>query len=57
MVAHDNPNPHAKQNSEISTDVIDNEVIMLKFERFRKKALDFKRLYLNNLWMKLSKVW
>ena len=34
-VAHDKPIPHAKKNSEISTDVRDNDVIMLKFEHFR----------------------
>ena len=31
-VARDKPIPHAKQNFEISTDVIDNDVIMSKFE-------------------------
>ena len=39
-VAHNKPIPQAKQKSEISTDVIDNDVIMLKFERFRRKALN-----------------
>ena len=34
-VAHDKTILHKKQNSEISTDVIDNDVILLKFERFR----------------------
>ena len=32
--AHDKSIPHAKQNFEISTDVKDNDVVMLKFERF-----------------------
>ena len=36
-VAHDKPIPHAKQNFEISTDIIDNDVIMSKFECFVKK--------------------
>ena len=39
-VAHGKPIPHAKENSEISTDVRDNDVIMLKFECFRRKALN-----------------
>ena len=43
------PIPHTKQNSEISTDIIDNDVIMLKFERFSRKALSFKRLSLSSL--------
>ena len=51
-VAHDKPIPHAKENSEISTDVI-----VLRFERFRRKALRFERLYLSSLWMKLCKIW
>ena len=38
-VAHDKPIPHAKQNFEFSTDVTDNDVIMSKFEWFRRKAL------------------
>ena len=55
-VDHDKPIPKvAKRNSAMSTDVIDNDVIMLKFERFRRKALNFKRLYQSNLWMKLCK--
>ena len=41
-VAHHKPIPHAKENFEISTDVKDNDVIVLKFERFRQKALNFK---------------
>ena len=45
-VAHDKPIPHAKEYSVIST-----EVIMLTFERFRRKALNFKRLYISSLWM------
>ena len=38
-VAHDKPILHAKENSKISTDAIDNDVIMSEFERFRWKAL------------------
>ena len=52
-VAHDKPIPHAKENSEISTDVKDNDVIMLKFERFRQKTISFKRLDLSSLQMNL----
>ena len=37
-VAHGNPIPHVKENFEIFTDVRDNDVIMLKFEHFRRKA-------------------
>ena len=48
-VAHDKPIPHAKQNFEISTDVKDNDVIMSKFECFRRKALNLKRLYHRSL--------
>ena len=56
-VAHDKPISHAKQNFETSTDVIDNDVIMSKFECFRRKALNFKMLYHSSLWMKLFKIW
>ena len=56
-VAHDKNILHKKQNSEISTDVIDNDVILLKFERFRWKAFDFKRLSLSSLWIKHGKNW
>ena len=56
-VAHGKPIPHSKQNSEILTDVRDNDVIVLKFEHFRRKALSFKRLYLGSLWMNLYKIW
>ena len=52
-VAYAKPIPHAKQNSEISTDVIDNDIIMSKLEHFHCKALNFKTLYLSSLWMKL----
>ena len=38
-VDHDKPVPHGKQNFEIFTEVIDNDVIMSKFECFRRKAL------------------
>ena len=54
-VAHGKPIPHAKENSEIFTDIRDNDV--LKFERFCRKALNFERLYLGSLWMKLCKIW
>ena len=50
-VVHDKPIPHAKQNCKASTDVI-----MLKFERLRRKALNLKRLYLSSLHMKLCKI-
>ena len=56
-VAYDKPIPHAKENFEISTDVKDNDVIVLKFERFLPEALNFERLYLSSLWMKLCKIW
>ena len=56
-VAHDKPIPHAKENSKVSTYVKDNDVIMLKFKCFCRKALNFKRLYLSSLWMKLCKIW
>ena len=55
-VTHDKLISHAKQNPEISTDVIDNNVIMLKSERFRRKALNFKRLHVSTLWIKLCKI-
>ena len=48
-VAHDKPIPHAKQDFKISTDVIDNDIIMSKFECFRRKALNLKRLYHSSL--------
>ena len=54
-VAHDKSIPHAKEISEISTDVRDNDVIVLKVEHFGRKALNFERLYLSTLWMKLCK--
>ena len=56
-VAHDQPFSYAKENSEISTDVRDNDVIVLKFDRFHRKALNFERLYLSCLIMKLFKMW
>ena len=37
-IAHDKPIPHTKQNSEISTDVIGNEDIVLNFQRFVKST-------------------
>ena len=52
-VAHGKHIPHVKENSEIFTDVRDNDVTVLKFEHFRRKALNFERLYLVSLWMKL----
>ena len=54
-IAHGKPIPHANENSEIFTDIGDNDVIVFKFERFHRKALNFERLYLSSLWMKLSK--
>ena len=54
---HGKPIPHAKENSETFTDVRDNDVIVLKFERFHRKALSFERLYLGSLRMKLCKIW
>ena len=51
-VAHDKPIAHANQNSEMSTYVINNDVIILKSEGFCRKALNFKRLYLSNMWIK-----
>ena len=56
-VAYDKTIPHTKENSEICSDVIVNNVILLKFKRFRQKALNFKRLYLSSLWMKHGKNW
>ena len=56
-VAHDKLISLGKENFELSTDVRDNDVIMLKFELFRRKALNFERLYLGTLWMKLCKTW
>ena len=54
-VAHDKPIPDVKK-FQSSTAVKDIDVIMLKFERFRQKALNLKRLYLSSLWMKLFKM-
>ena len=56
-VAHGKSIPHAKENSEIFTDIRNNDVIVLKFECFCRKALNFERLYLASLWMKLCKIW
>ena len=58
-VAHEKLIPHFKENSEISTDVVDNDVIMLKFERVRQQALNFVKLYLSRLVseMKYAKVY
>ena len=56
-VAYHRPIPRAKENSEISTDVRDKDVIVLKFECFRRKALNFERLYLSSLWIKRCKIW
>ena len=55
-IVHDKIISDAKQNPEVYTDVIDN-VILLKFEFFHQKALNFKTLYLSNLWMKHDKNW
>ena len=57
MVAQETLIPHAKQISKISTDVTDSDVIILKFENFRQKALNFELLYLSSLWMKHVKRW
>ena len=54
-VVHGKPIPHAIENFEIFNDVTDNGVIVLKFEHFRRKALNFERLYLGSLWMKVCK--
>ena len=54
-VPHGEPISCGKENFEIFTDVRDNDVIVLKFERFRQKALIFERLYLGSLWMKLGR--
>ena len=56
-VAHNKTIPRIKQNSEICTAVVDNDVILLEFERFLRKALSFKRLYLSSLWIKHVKNW
>ena len=37
-----------KLNSEICIDVINNDVILLRFERFCQQALNFQRLYLSS---------
>ena len=42
--AYDKAVPHAKHNLKISTDVIDNGVVVLKFECFHQKALILKKL-------------
>ena len=55
QVAHDNTISQTKQNFEICPDIIDNEVILLKLEHFHRKALNFKKLYLNSLQMKHGK--
>ena len=56
-IAHDKPFSYAKENFEISTDVRDNVIIVLKFDHFHRKALNFERLYLSCLWMKPFKIW
>ena len=43
-VTHGKSISHARKNSEIFTDVRDNDVIVLKFKHFRQKALNFERL-------------
>ena len=48
VVAHDKPILHTEQNSEICTDVI-----LLIFQRFRRKALNFKRLYITKVCQKI----
>ena len=37
--------------------VIDPDVILLKFDHFRRKALNFERLYLSSLQIKHGKNW
>ena len=54
-VAYDRTIPYTKQNSEIYTNVTGNDAILLKFERFRRKALTFKRLYLRSLLWNMAK--
>ena len=54
-IAHEKPTSNKKQNSEISTDVIGNDVIVTKFERFHWKALNFIRFYHSSLQMKRGK--
>ena len=44
-VAHRKPIPHAKEHSEIFTDVRDNDVIMLKFEHFVEKHSTLKGVF------------
>ena len=44
-VAHDKAIPHANSNSEICTDVIYNNFMLLESEHFHQKALNFKGLY------------
>ena len=56
-LTHNKPILHAKEKSEISPEIRDNDVIVLKFERFRRKALNFERLYLSSLWVKHCKIW
>ena len=56
-VVHDKSIAHTEQNSEISTYVIDNDIIMLKFECFRRKHSILKNCISVLLWMKLGKNW
>ena len=56
-IAHDKTIPHIKQNFQMCTDIIDDDIILLKFERFRQKGLNFKMLYLSGLWIKDDKNW
>ena len=53
-IAHGKAIPQSKSNFEIYTDVIDNDVMLLKNECFPRKALSFKSLY---LCMKHGKNW
>ena len=55
-VAHGKSIPHAIENSRIFTYLRYNDVILLKFECFRRKALNFEKLYLGSLLMKLCKI-
>ena len=47
---------NTKQNSEIYTVVIDNDIILLKSGRFRQRTLSFERLYLTSFRMKQGRI-
>ena len=46
-IAYETTIPHTKQNFKISTDVIDNKVIMFKLGHFRQKAFSLLIPFLN----------